>query len=91
MTPKEKALKLVDKFKPFVYCYSGSGMLSNDYDKNIVLRMAKQCALIAADESINIFIEVYKKLVAFELIKGEVEDSATHIYWTEVKQEIEKL
>lgn len=30
MTAKEKAIELVDKFMPKVYCYLGSGVLTND-------------------------------------------------------------
>ena len=33
MTPKEKCDELIEKFIPNMYCYMGSGMLSNDYDE----------------------------------------------------------
>jgi len=49
MTPKEKAEQLIDKHKPYVYCYGG-GALSDPYNEAVVLKMAKQCALIAVDE-----------------------------------------
>lgn len=41
MSPKEKAIELIEKFRLNVTDYEGSGM--NAFD-------AKQCALIAADE-----------------------------------------
>ena len=68
MTPKEKAIELVDKMER---------PLNDDYylDFN---NYAKECALIAVDE----IIEVEKNI-----FKGIVHKS----YWYEVKQEIEKL
>jgi hypothetical protein len=68
MTPKEKAIELIDKFRLNVVDYEGSGL--NDFK-------AKQCALIAVDEILQI-TWVDKFLT--------VQD-----YWNEVKQEIEKL
>lgn len=50
MTATEKANELVQKFKPFVYCYRGSGMLTNWEDENVILEMSKKCALIVIDE-----------------------------------------
>ena len=78
MTPKEKAEELVQKYKPFVYCYMGSGMLSNTYDEDVVLTMSKKCALIAVDE-IQDFITKYDN--HFQDFK----------YWDEVTQEIQNL
>ena len=46
----KKAKELVDKFMPYMYCYMGSGMLSNDYDINVALSYAKKCAIIAVTE-----------------------------------------
>lgn len=54
MTPEQmKANELVDKFTPYMYCFMGSGMLSNDYDEHIVRDNAKKCALIAIDAIIS--------------------------------------
>jgi hypothetical protein len=78
MTPKEKAEELVLKFTPYMYCYMGSGMLSNDYDKNVVLDFAKKCAIISVEETL--------KVVSFYN-----DSQAEVIYFKEVKQEIEKL
>jgi hypothetical protein len=77
MTPKEKALDLVEDMRdcPEV-----------GYNEH-----AKQCALIAADEVINIFSGVHKKLIEIDMLEGSVEETATYKYWQEVKQEIEQL
>jgi hypothetical protein len=62
MTPKEKAQQLFDKYFE----------VTNNYYK------AKECALIAVDEIMNVIIGSYD----YELEK---------IYWQDVKNEIEKL
>jgi len=62
MKPKEKAEELVDKMK---LCLFSDGY----YD-------AKQCALIAVDEILNV---------------GFMDTNDLYDYWQEVKQEIEKL
>ena len=54
MTPKEKATEILEKFKPYMYCYMGSGMLSNSYDKNVELNNAKRCALFMVEELIAV-------------------------------------
>jgi hypothetical protein len=64
MTPKEKAIDLVEDM------HDAPEMGYNEH--------AKQCALIAVDEIMNVIIGSYD----YELEK---------IYWKEVKQEIEKL
>ena len=62
MTQKEKAEEL----------YVGYWYLTNDS------RIAKQCALIAVDEIINVTVGLNGWIDGFQ-------------YWEEVKQEIEKL
>jgi len=52
-SPELKAKELVDKFRPYMYCYMGSGMLSNDYDENVETDNAKYCALLCVDEIIK--------------------------------------
>ena len=74
MTPKEKAEQLISNFSPYVYCYIGSGMLTNTFDNEAIKMNAKQCALIAVDE----------------ILLGYMGNPKVK-YWTEVKQEIEKL
>lgn len=76
MTPKEKANQLVDAFYQYLplerYVTTSEGDLYWEYDG---WENAKQCALIAVDEILQV------GLFTFEDRK----------YWQEVKQEIEKL
>jgi hypothetical protein len=68
MTPREKAVELVHKF----------GMENQYYER------AKQCALIAVEEIINVAKPECHIETAYNL-------EETLEYWIEVKQEIEKL
>ena len=70
MTPKEKAEELIDKFYIKVYDREGTSAM-NEFE-------AKQCALIAVDEILNL-------ASFYNDTQGEV------TYWTEVKQEIKNL
>ena len=54
MTPEKKAEELIKKFMPMMYCYLGSGMLSNHYDEGVAKRNAVRCAVIAVDEVLEI-------------------------------------
>ncbi len=78
MTPKEKANELVDKFYqrfPLkMNVITRKGDLSWEYDN---WEEAKQCALIAVDEILN--------------IKSVDRDYDLSTYWQEIKQEIENL
>ena len=81
MTPQQKALELVDKYRelvisaPYVDSEDGSCIA----ETWMLTRSAKQCALIAVDEILNALS--YKVSSNFEEIQ----------YYVEVKQEIEKL
>lgn len=44
MTAKNKAKELIESFLPDMYCFMGSGMLSNDYDFKVALTNAKACS-----------------------------------------------
>lgn len=83
MTPKEKAVELVGKFKDYVNPYIGSGMLSNTFDDDAILYQSKKCALVTIDEIINTDMlndnEVYIETVSYLN------------YWIDVKEEIKKL
>ena len=48
--PKFKAQQLVNLFIPNVFCYLGSGMLTNTYDEDTALYFAKRCAKISIKE-----------------------------------------
>ena len=78
MTPKEKAIELIDKFnnhtvKELVYLKNGKVIEGKTE--------AKQCALIAVDE----ILKAVDNPDETYLMKHSVE------YWSQVKQEIENL
>lgn len=83
-TAKKKAEELVSKFMPHVYCYMGSGMLTNDYNENVAKKEAKQCAIITVYECIDA-AQYRSKL---EIPYKEIE---TVEFWKDVKTEIEAL
>ena len=92
MTPKEKAIELVDRFYDYVNCWGNDG----NADYSLAKENARQCALIAVDEIIDSSPR-YPSDVDWD------DCGATHQYyyeeqieealkfWKEVKQEIEKL
>ena len=79
MSPKEKAKELIEKFIPNVYCYLGSGMLTNEYSEEVALVNAKKQALTCVNEII----------ISRGVFKHESNIDFT-LYWQEVKQEIER-
>jgi hypothetical protein len=85
MTPKEKAEQLISNFSPYVYCYMGSGMLTNTCDDEAIKMNAKQCALIAVDEMIAML--PFTDLTTY---MGKWCEQQRN-YLNEVKQELEKL
>lgn len=46
-------MKLKEKFLPRMYCFMGSGMLSNTYDKDIAEDNASECEKIADDYAVE--------------------------------------
>ena len=94
MTPKEKAEELVDKLhsqmpvKIIPIASTRANQLSCDIDLKGSLKNAKQCALIAVDEILNLeppelsYLEPWRNRRRKRLSKS---------WWQEVKQEIEKL
>lgn len=75
MTPKEKAVELVEKYRA-VRIF---GLCTEDPEVD-----AKQCALIAVEE-------IQKQHKIIELIDGSIQETEKHAYWQEVKLELEKL
>ena len=74
MTPKEKAKELIDKYKKQL-----------DTATPTLYRpiyQAKQCALIAVDEILNLMIKTFKWDINYN---GNID------YWQEVKTEINQL
>ena len=84
MTPKEKAIELVNKFRDFA---DGIDSETDRFSPNIEKKNAKQCALIAVDESINILDEICKSS-GYDPFESPLYNLK---YWKEVKQEIELL
>ena len=76
MTPKEKAIELQDKMKS---CLFSDG-----------LHDAKQCALIAVDEILELDIIWFDKVLVTDYPKT-YKPHQTIEFWNEVKIELEKL
>lgn len=72
MTEKEKAEHIVNSILPNMYCYLGSGMLTNDYNKEVATERALNTAKIifgefsAAGMLDDYWIGVYKHLSEME-------------------------
>lgn len=79
MTPKEKAQELIEMFIGFA---SDEDTTEDGfvYSEEIRLWKAKQCALIAVDEMLQLGL----------LVGSDLSDTF-YIYWEEVKQEIQNL
>jgi hypothetical protein len=85
MTPREKALQLIDAFDE--YAESRISDNGRGFDKKYC---SKQCALIAVDEIIKDLKESLKVAEDLHLhARGLIIGS--FVGWQEVKQEIEKL
>lgn len=83
MTPKESALELFNKFLPIL-----GGIEKKDW---IYFRgeEAKQCALVAVNEILNSFSNVFDDFVIESSKVGGYRNMKK--YWEEVKKEIEKI
>jgi hypothetical protein len=84
-----KAKELIEKFMPHMYCYMGSGMLSNDYDEKVAKDNAKQCALIAVDEIINAFSTLRNCVFTDDATNNDIDNEIA--YWQKVKQSITNI
>lgn len=73
MTPKEKAQKLVDNYKPIMYCFVGSGMLTNSFNENEQLKNAKFGALMLVNEVLDVVGHKYQEVDYWERVKTEIE------------------
>lgn len=56
-------MNLKEKSKPFMYCFMGSGMLSDTYDKSVVEEYAIECEKIADEyaKTFHKWVEVCKR------------------------------
>jgi hypothetical protein len=77
MTPKEKAIDLIDKFK----------LKHKFFTNSFIKTTAKQCALIAVDEMMEVYVSA---CVAMGMSKEDAEKKQSK-YLQEVKKEIELL
>jgi hypothetical protein len=84
MTPKEKATQLCDAFYQKLplemYVTTTDGDLSWEYNS---WKNSKECAIIAVDE-------IIESVLPSSDFGGNINKNTVE-YWTEVKQEIEKL
>ena len=79
MTPKEKAKDLVDRFSE--YSHTDFNYSRGGYQADTQIQNAKQCALIAVDEILQMVDETMQGWLDADIIA----------YWKQVKEEIEKL
>jgi len=91
MTPKDKAEELVERFGrviPFQDTYYSEEELYNMHKKE-----AKQCALICVDEILYNFFDGSVKIKDGKKVFQGVWSTSHHAmeYYTEVKQEINKI
>jgi hypothetical protein len=90
MDYKEKALELIEQFKPLVYCYVGSGFMTGTEDEDVILMNAKKCAMIVVDENIDTCNEMITLLHS----NGQPESSVWYqknYDWVQIKNELFKL
>jgi hypothetical protein len=82
MTPKEKAIELVEMFMNI--------KKQKLADYSIIYHpTAKQCALIAVNEILSSFSNIYDDFVVEPSVVGGYKNMKK--YWEQVKQEIEQL
>lgn len=82
-TAIEKAKELFDK-----YCFAiKTDVTDSGYFTNVVY--AKECAIIAVDEILNISSST--KIVYSESNNNSISEYTENYYWQKVKEEIEKL
>ncbi len=77
MIPREKADELIRKYYKWGLHKDGQSLSWLE---------AKQCAMIAVDEVLNVLPQQ-----EYLEDRGEYSENRERIYWKEVKQEIEKL
>ena len=78
-TPEEKAKELIEFFRPLMYCYIGSEMLTNTFNERIQIKNAKECAKRVCDENLLSQSNNWTSSRSIELIK----------FWNAVYAEID--
>ena len=73
-SPKEYAEELIKFFLPKMYCYFGSGMLSNHYDEKVALGNAKECALFHIQQMYRFgdSLKLREPLMYFNAVEKEI-------------------
>ena len=82
MTPRKKAEELIDKFHIKVYVSFVENSIPSVVNALMLYDSAKQCALLAVDELLNEYPAQCPEN-SYEMER--------HLFWKEVKQEIENL
>jgi hypothetical protein len=77
LTPKEKAIELLESFKPFLF----------DQNARTARHNAKQCALIAVDE----ILEIGKMIENLPLTETRIMMEGYPSFYRKVREELEKL
>ena len=72
MTPKEKAIELVDKFEPYVIRYTQDDVIGYLEQETPILEYQKQCALIAIDEIIWLLNNNQIDIDYYQEVKQEI-------------------
>lgn len=80
-TAKEKAIELVEKFKPFVIGYIGSSYLTGTEYPEQITSEAKKCVLIHIEESQDLLWESDNSMT--------LTNSRKYDFLSEIKKELE--
>lgn len=81
ITPQEKAKELIEFFRPMMYCFVGSEMLTNSFNEAEQLRNAKYCAIKVCNEAIISQVRNWTSGKSVAITK----------FWTETTKEINKF
>ena len=85
MNPTNKAIELIEKFLPNVYCYSGSDMLTNTYNDRVAISNAKIQALILVEEVLKT-VDATHKYLFYKDVKNILETN--DFYFDGIKNKI---
>lgn len=92
MTITEQAIALIRKFNPYVYCFMGSGMLTNTEDENVILSESQKCAVVAIDHSVEtikaMHLKHYSNTIDFKVTECH---SETLKHLQELRDEIHRI
>jgi hypothetical protein len=55
-------MTLIEKFLPRMYCFMGSGMLTNSYDQKVAEDNAKECEKIADEFAVEFAIWLVERV-----------------------------